>query len=146
MKAAVSEFLLLHGFLPLEQGSRWGHCVVRHPAPADLATRQQEREDFLRNVPTGGGLYAYRDATGAVLYLGQSNTLRARLRHHYREMCEPLSATGSAAFHAFFNGKPGPLRVYWTAMDDHASRRVIEVAMQFVTEEEWNRGRARKFA
>lgn len=145
MKAEVTDFLQLHGFLPLEPGGRWTHSDLRQPAPADLVTRRRERDEFLSGVPTGGGIYAYRDATGTVLYVGQSDTLRARLRHHFQEMCEARSAIGSAAFHAFFKERRGPLRVYWTALDDHASRRVIEVGLQFVTDEEWNRGRARKF-
>ena len=146
MKTAISEFLTQQGFLPLEAGGRWASGALRHPAPAEDLTRTRERDEFLAAVPTGGGVYAYSDATGTVLYVGQSETLRARLRHHYQEMFSPRSATGSAAFHAFFKNRPGPLLVHWAALDDHGTRRVVEVALQFVTDEEWNRGRARKFA
>ena len=61
-------------------------------------------------------------------------------------MYEAKSATGSSAFHSFFKERPGPLQIYRTTLDDHASRRVIEVALQFVTGEEWNMGRMGKLA
>lgn len=146
MKTAITGFLRTQGYFPVEPGDRWSFHDLRHPPPEGVAERARQREQLVRRVPDVGGLYAYRDSTGTVLYVGQTDRLRGRLRHHYDETCAPKSATGSAAYHEFFKARSGPLRVYWTPLDDHATRRVIEVALQFATDEEWNLRRSRKFA
>jgi hypothetical protein len=146
MKPATTDFLRALGLFPIETGGLWTSHELQHPPPATPKERARERTALIERVPRVAGLYAYVDADGIVLYVGQTDGLRSRLRHHYDETCEPKSATGSAAYHEFFKAKPGPLQVYWTPMEDHAARRVIEVALQYVTDEAWNLTRKRKFA
>jgi excinuclease ABC subunit C len=53
----------------------------------DLVTRisTPELDTRLRSVPTGPGVYLYRDSGGQVIYVGKAKSLRTRVRSYFRQ-------------------------------------------------------------
>ncbi len=40
-------------------------------------------EDRIRRLPTGPGVYLFRDGSGQVLYVGKAQNLRSRVRSYF---------------------------------------------------------------
>jgi hypothetical protein len=53
-------------------------------ATAAETTREERIEEQLRGIPAKPGVYLFRDAKGAVLYVGKAKSLRARVRSYFR--------------------------------------------------------------
>lgn len=48
----------------------------------------------LKTVPSRSGVYLYRDARGAILYVGKAINLRNRVRSYFHNSIDPFSKTG----------------------------------------------------
>ncbi len=53
-------------------------------ATASATTRDERIEEQLRGIPAKPGVYLFRDAKGAVLYVGKAKSLRSRVRSYFR--------------------------------------------------------------
>ena len=49
----------------------------------------------IRTLPTGPGVYLYRDAEGNVIYVGKAKNLRARVRSYFLESSQANAKTGT---------------------------------------------------
>ena len=49
----------------------------------------------IRTLPTGPGVYLYRNADGVVIYVGKANNLRSRVRSYFLEAAQANAKTGS---------------------------------------------------
>jgi len=49
----------------------------------------------IRTLPTGPGVYLYRDAEGDVIYVGKAKNLRSRVRSYFLEVAQANAKTGS---------------------------------------------------
>ena len=56
---------------------------------------RMELKDKVAQLPTQPGVYLYKDAGGAVLYVGKANNLRSRVRSYFNEDRLAESKTGS---------------------------------------------------
>jgi DNA polymerase-3 subunit epsilon len=79
-------------------------------ALAITAARAVERLDF-KALPTGPGVYIFRDEAGRVLYVGKSVSLRARARAHFAggEETAPWTAQAHAVDHRSTRSELGAL-------------------------------------
>jgi excinuclease ABC subunit C len=53
-------------------------------ATATATTREERIETQLKGIPAKPGIYLFRDAKGAVLYVGKAKSLRSRVRSYFR--------------------------------------------------------------
>jgi len=61
-----------------------------------LSSIPQSVRDSIRNIPDSPGVYLFYDASGSLIYIGKSKTLRKRVRSHFaapeeRAMCRKVS-------------------------------------------------------
>src|SRR5215471_11214291 len=49
----------------------------------------------IRTLPTGPGIYLYKNAEGEVIYVGKAKNLRARVRSYLLEASQANAKTGS---------------------------------------------------
>jgi excinuclease ABC subunit C len=52
-------------------------------------------QEKIRTLPTGPGVYLYKNAAGEVIYVGKAKNLRARVRHYFLESAAEDAKTGS---------------------------------------------------
>ncbi|HEX3940767.1 MAG TPA: GIY-YIG nuclease family protein, partial [Acidobacteriaceae bacterium] len=49
----------------------------------------------IRSLPTGPGVYLYRNAEGEIIYVGKAKSLRARVRSYLLDAAQSNAKTGS---------------------------------------------------
>lgn len=81
---------------PRRRGRPAGGCGRRTRGAARLADAAASGIDFAP-LPTGPGVYLFRDADGRVLYVGKSRRVRARARSHFAASAPQADWTAQAA-------------------------------------------------
>jgi len=78
---ATAEILAVLLGMAQERGARTVGDALGFSAP--IARRARTRRSLARDVPTGPGVYLFRDAAEQVLYVGKASDLRARVRSYF---------------------------------------------------------------
>lgn len=126
--------------LPLDTSPRWHRVGLQHPPPSSVVVQRAARRRLVEGISEGAGLYIFRGSRdGRVLYVGESEGVRGRLRHHHREICRPNAATGKESLYRFLWEHPEPLHVLWTEVEGTALRLALEGALKVATGEAWSR-------
>ena len=115
---ATAEVLAALLGLAQERGVRTVADAISLAGPARRPVSR--RREMARDVPTGPGVYLFRDATGRVLYVGKATDLRARVRSYF---------TGSAQRRAIEHALSATERVETRPLGSELEAALVELEL-----------------
>src|SRR6516164_9684909 len=80
--------LIMPGHIKTNHGDSTNAEIPTYPeaAPIDMNPALEAK---LKNIPSGPGVYIYKDSAGTAIYVGKAKSLRNRVRSYFQDSRNP---------------------------------------------------------
>ncbi len=133
-------FLFQNRFLPLSSHNpKWKHIEIIHSKLKPPKAQLREFRKSLKAQLQCGGVYAYLNRHGSLLYFGKSKNIYNRARSHHRSAFERTGGDHPGVWHEFFSNNAGKLTFLWRSVKHDRQRIALEEMIEDVVRSKFDR-------
>ena len=130
----------MHKIFPLSVNNiAWQNIIVVHQESEPSKEEYDIFHQAIMKLHKVGGVYAYLDKKGKLLYIGKSKNIYNRVRSHYKEAYKQTVRKRAAVWCEFFNNNTGELTILWKSIKHDRQCIAIEEMIEDVKPSEFNK-------